>query len=634
MTPNRRAASASGSARRRALAMRGARWRTALAIVAAGALGSVAINVGAGSGQASRTPLLLGAPSDCLSNAFCALGLRQVYGIDVRASLTPLTPGVQTYAALSEGRIGIAVGFSTDPQLSDAGLVQLQDDLRMTGADNVVPVVTERIARAHGVALRRRHDAVSARLTIRDLRALNADAARGRDLDSLARRWVRAERLAARRPAPKSGPALVYVAQAFAESRLLATVYAQAAIAGGYRARVVEVDGFRDVALDALERGRGSIMVDYAASLLEHLDQFQGYRSQDTAAVLALLRRYARQRELRVYAAAPAQTRNVFVVTRATADALKLERLSQLRALGYPRAATLRAPSAETVAARAKRLDRRALTVGARGDVVRRAQARLNALGYGAGAADGIYGELARRAVAWFQQENRLEPNGVLGEATRAALYSSSARRPSKPLAVPGVAGTHDPRSRGNVVYLTFDDGPSEYTSQVKALLDQYGMKATFFMIGQQIGQRRDLVRRLAEDGFAIGDHTWDHTDLSKASTQRFFSEVDVTRNAIRRATGRTTSCLRPPYGATNSRTRSLARRDGFKVVLWDVDPQDWARPGADAIVANVLGHTRAGSIVLMHDGGGERSQTLAALRRILPALRSRGLTSAALDCG
>ena len=608
--------------------------RTAVAIVAAGAIGSVVTNVSAGSGQAPSPPLVIGAPPDCQANAFCALGLRQVYGIDVRASLSPLAPGRETYAALREGRVGVAVGFSTDPQLADAGLVQLRDDLRMTGADNVVPVVTERIARAHGAPLRRRHDEVSARLTVSDLRALNAAAAGGADLDTLARRWVRAERLTPRRPSRRAGPPLVYVAQAFAESRLLARVYAQAAIAAGYRARVVDVNGFRNVALDALERGSGSIMVDYASSLLEHLDQYQGYRSQDIGEVLGLLRRYAGQRALRVYAAAPAQTRNVFVVTRATADALRLSRLSQLRALGYPRAATLRAPSATTVAARARRLDRRALTIGARGAVVRRAQARLNALGYEAGAEDGIYGELARRAVAWFQQENRLEPNGVLGEATRAALYASSARRASKPLAVPGVGGSHDPPSRGNAVYLTFDDGPSEYTLQVKALLDQYGMKATFFMIGQQVAQRRDVVRRLAADGFAIGDHTWDHTDLSKASTQRFLSEVDVTRSAIRQVTGRTTTCLRPPYGATNSSTRALAQRDGFKIVLWDVDPQDWARPGVDAIVTNVLDHTRAGSVVLMHDGGGERSQTLAALRRILPTLRSRGLTSAALDCG
>ena len=615
--------------------MLGTRWRrTVAAIVATGVIASIAINVSAGSGQAPETPPVIGAPADCQSNAFCALGLRHVYGVDVRASLTPLAPGQETYAALRDGRVGLAVGFSTDPQLADPDLVQLRDDLDMNGADNVVPVVTDRIARAHGAALQRRHDAVSARLTVSDLRALNADAATGADLDTLARRWVRAEGLAARRPARKSGPTLVYVAQAFAESRLLARVYAQGAIAAGYRARVVNVGGFRDVALDALERGSGSIMIDYAASLLEHLDQYQGYRSQRTSAVLGLLRRYAAQRALRVYAAAPAQTRNVFVVTRATADASRLSRLSQLRAQGYPRVATLRAPSAATVAGRAKRLDRRALTIGARCAVVRRAQGRLNALGYGAGNADGIYGELLRRAVAWFQQENRLEPNGVLGEATRAALYRPSARRPSKSLAVPGVDGTHNPSSRGGVVYLTFDDGPSEYTLRIKALLDQYGMKATFFMIGQQVGQRQDVVRRLAAEGFAIGDHTWDHTDLSKASTQRFLSEVDVTRSAIRRVTGRTTTCLRPPYGATNSSTRALARRDGFKVVLWDVDPQDWARPGTDAIVSNVLGHTRAGSIVLMHDGGGERSQTLAALRRILPALRSRGLTSVALDCG
>jgi len=424
------------------------------------------------------------------------------------------------------------------------------------------------------------------------------------------------------------------VAQAFPESQLIAHVYAAALSSAGYRATVVNVDGFRELALDALERERASIMVDYAASLLEHLDQFQGFRSQDTGDVIRVLKRYAVRRSLRVYTPAPARNVNVFVVTRATSDAFGLTKLSQLATLGYPRVATLRPPSIATVLANAKRLDRRALTIGARGSIVKRAQARLDRLGYGAGEADGTYGELTRRAVAWFQQENRLEPNGVLGQATREALYAATAKRPSKPLLAPGVAGTHNPRATGNVVYLTFDDGPSEYTAQIKSLLDAYGMKATFFEIGQQIAARRAQVRQLSEEGFAIGDHTWDHTDLSRASTQRFFSEVNSTRTAIREATGKTTTCLRPPYGATSANVRSLAQHDGFKVVLWDVDPQDWSLPGVDAIVSNVLKHTHAGSIVLMHDGGGPRAQTIAALRRILPALQRRGLRSVALDCG
>lgn len=603
-------------------------------LAVAGALGGFALGAQAGTEQAPATPLSIGAPADCTSNAFCALGLRQVYGIDVAAQLTPLAPGPETYAALRAGTVSMAVGFSTDPQLSASDLVQLQDDLQMTGADNLVPVVTKRIVETYGSALGAQLDRVSAMLSVGDLRALNAAAVDADDLDAVAKRWVQAEALAPKQVKRRSGPVIGFVAQAFPESRLLAHVYAQASIAAGYRANVVNVDGFRELALDALERGRAAVMVDYAASLLEHLDQFQGFRSQDSAAVVGLLKRYAARRELQVRAAAPARNVNVFVVTRAVSDALKLTKLSQLAALGYPRAATLRPPSVATVAGNAKRLDRRALTIGARGPIVRRAQVRLDKLGYGAGDTDGAYGELARRAVAWFQQENGLEPNGVLGEATRAALFASSAKRPKKPLLVPGVEGTHNPPATGNVVYLTFDDGPSEYTAQVKALLDAHGMKATFFEIGQQIAARRSTVRQLSDQGFAIGDHTWDHTDLSRASTQRFFSEVDSTRTAIREATGKTTTCLRPPYGATSANVRALAQQDGFKVVLWDVDPQDWSLPGVNAIVSNVLEHTKAGSIVLMHDGGGPRAQTLAALRQILPELQRRGLRSAALDCG
>lgn len=602
-------------------------------LAAVSAVGGIAFGASTSTSQPPATPLTIGAPMNCTSNAFCALGLRQVYGIDVTSRLTPLAPGDATYAALRAGTVSMAVGFSTDPQLNASDLVQLEDDRAMTGADNLVPVVTERIVKIYGKPLGSQLDRISAKLSLDELRALNTDAAAGEDLDVVAERWVQAQGLAPRDAKRKPGPSLPLVAQAFPESRLLAHVYAAALTSAGYRATIVNVDGFRELALDALERGRASIMVDYAASLLEHLDQFQGFRSQAADEVIRVLKRYATQRELRVYTPAPARNVNVFVVTRASSDALRLTKLSQLSTLGYPRAATLRPPSATTVAANAKRLDRRALTIGARGSIVKRAQARLDQLGYGAGETNGSYGELTRRAVAWFQQENRLEPNGVLGQATRDELFASSAKRPSKPLVVPGAAGTHDPPATGNVVYLTFDDGPSEYTAQIKALLDAHGMKATFFEIGQQIAARRSQVRQLSEEGFAIGDHTWDHTDLSRASTQRFFSEVDSTRTAIREATGKTTTCLRPPYGATSANVRALARRDGLKVVLWDVDPQDWSLPGVDAIVTNVLEHTRAGSIVLMHDGGGPRAQTIAALRQILPALQRRGLRSAALDC-
>lgn len=162
-------------------------------------------------------------------------------------------------------------------------------------------------------------------------------------------------------------------------------------------------------------------------------------------------------------------------------------------------------------------------------------------------------------------------------------------------------------------------------------LLRRYDAKATFFAVGSAVDARPALARRIVRDGHMLGNHTYTHADLTRMSAGRFFQEVDRTRMAIRRATGTTTRWLRPPYGATSASTRALAERRGYRLVLWDVDPQDWRRPGAESIAANVLAGVRPGANVLFHDGGGDRSQTLAALRRILPALSARGYAFAAL---
>ena len=128
-----------------------------------------------------------------------------------------------------------------------------------------------------------------------------------------------------------------------------------------------------------------------------------------------------------------------------------------------------------------------------------------------------------------------------------------------------------------------------------------------------------------------LGNHTYSHVDLTRVSDRRFFTELDRTQGLIRRFAGAATHWLRPPYGAVNSRVRALAGRRGYRVAVWDVDPQDWRRPGVSSIVRNVLANTDPGDVVLMHDGGGDRSQTVAALARILETMRGRGYTFKAL---
>ncbi|WP_188298080.1 polysaccharide deacetylase family protein [Streptomyces sp. CBMA156] len=186
----------------------------------------------------------------------------------------------------------------------------------------------------------------------------------------------------------------------------------------------------------------------------------------------------------------------------------------------------------------------------------------------------------------------------------------------------------------GKVVYLTFDDGPSPaHTPRVLTTLARYGVRATFFEIGQNVAAHPSLTAQVARQGHSVQNHSWSHPDLRKLSASALNSQLVDTDRAIRAQTGRTPTCLRPPYGAVNGTVRSKAASLGKQVVLWSVDPADWSRPGTSAIRSRVLNNVRPGSVILLHDGGGDRSQTVAALPGIISALKSRGYGFATL-CG
>ena len=174
------------------------------------------------------------------------------------------------------------------------------------------------------------------------------------------------------------------------------------------------------------------------------------------------------------------------------------------------------------------------------------------------------------------------------------------------------------------VVALTFDDGPSSYTSAVLDVLRAKGARATFFMIGQQVGGGAGLVRRMLAEGHEPANHTWQHANVS-AGGAAAASSIRATNDAIARASGFRPCLFRAPYGAVGQGLIGLVRSMGMTTVQWDVDTLDWTTPGADAIFARIVRGARNGSIVLMHDGGGPRSQTVAALPRVIDALRARG---------
>ncbi|WP_343036659.1 polysaccharide deacetylase family protein [Flexivirga aerilata] len=168
---------------------------------------------------------------------------------------------------------------------------------------------------------------------------------------------------------------------------------------------------------------------------------------------------------------------------------------------------------------------------------------------------------------------------------------------------------------------LTFDDGPDpRWTPQILEILSENNATATFFNIGQSAAHYPDLVRQIRAQGSQVANHTWDHPSLPSLGTAAITRELDRTDAAQGR-----TPCVRPPYGATSARVRSLIEARGQRQELWDIDTRDWARPGVASIEAQLLSAT-PGSTVLMHTGGGDRSQTVAALRDALPKLRAKGI--------
>lgn len=170
-------------------------------------------------------------------------------------------------------------------------------------------------------------------------------------------------------------------------------------------------------------------------------------------------------------------------------------------------------------------------------------------------------------------------------------------------------------------VALTFDDGPSEDTARLLDLLTTTGVPATFFMLGHQVAEHRDLARVTA-GGAEIGSHGWAHRSLLELTDSQIGNEVLRTDNEVAGTIGRRPTLFRPPYGAVDESARAVLRRAGLPIVLWSVDPQDWRIRNADAIHDRVMEAVRPGSVVLLHD---IHPTTVDAVPRIIADLRAQG---------
>lgn len=181
--------------------------------------------------------------------------------------------------------------------------------------------------------------------------------------------------------------------------------------------------------------------------------------------------------------------------------------------------------------------------------------------------------------------------------------------------------------TRRRVVALTFDDGPGAVTASVLAQLRRARQHATFFVIGRQVAARAGVLAQAVRDGNAIGNHTWDHADVS-AGDAAARGELLWTSRAIRRATGAAPCVLRAPYGRSGPGLVAAGRAQGMVVTEWNVDPQDWRSPSPARTAHAVLSAVRPGAIILLHDGGPRAQETRDALPSILRGLRRRGYRS------
>lgn len=181
-------------------------------------------------------------------------------------------------------------------------------------------------------------------------------------------------------------------------------------------------------------------------------------------------------------------------------------------------------------------------------------------------------------------------------------------------------------QTKEKVVALTFDDGPHpKYTEQILNLLEQYDAKGTFFVVGEHAEKNPQVIYRMYEDGHEIANHTYTHPFTK--SVPKVMKEIKKTDDILFSITGYTSNLFRPVEGQYTDQLVEAVVKEDYKIVMWSwhQDTEDWKDPGVNKIVSKVLNGIEEGNIVLFHDGGGNREQTVKALEIILPELKEQG---------
>ncbi|RDY26334.1 oligosaccharide deacetylase [Romboutsia weinsteinii] len=187
---------------------------------------------------------------------------------------------------------------------------------------------------------------------------------------------------------------------------------------------------------------------------------------------------------------------------------------------------------------------------------------------------------------------------------------------------------------RGNedekIVALTFDDGPDkDYTPQVLDILKKHDVKATFFVVGENVTWNPELIKREYEEGHEIGNHTFTHINVAKKAYGEIDKEISQTQEEVKKVIGQEPKLFRPPYRAISKNMCDIIKSKNMNIILWsNLDPRDWSNPGVGYIINTINNKVENGNIILLHDYNRvrvKRSQTIQALEVIIPALKEKG---------
>ena len=214
--------------------------------------------------------------------------------------------------------------------------------------------------------------------------------------------------------------------------------------------------------------------------------------------------------------------------------------------------------------------------------------------------------------------EQNAGPSLIAKKNSDAAVSAVSASSSQAPLTFSAV------HVEGPYIAMTFDDGPNaKLTPKLLDILSEHHIKATFFVVGENAAAHPDLLQRAVREGHEIGNHSWSHPNLGKISRQNAQRELQSTADAIAAAVGIRPTLMRPPYGSLTSGEKHWIHDElGYNIILWDVDPLDWKRPGPSVVCNRIVRETRPGSIILSHD---IHPGTIEAMPSTLDQLQAKG---------